>query len=430
MKVEINTKIKVFPQLYVGLKAQFHYDSVAKTRTQKVNLGFATPLENNAAFEKRKRTVDDWSRPFGDWDPIARVHIPGKKLDPITVDNSPIAGFKITDDVRRIYWGGGNVVWRVEDPRGFELEISSGNLMAIIQTVGLQPGGNIPGKCVWARDGANNVLLHEVTEEFKTAYQVGKTKSALSTKLTPESIGAKVSFSSGYVGTYLGSGSTFIWNPRGDRLTFDEMFYHFFKDEDGKRITLYRDPKPLLVEPGEPLTDEDALKLINSKRTDFTSAGSSYGAYGAKFTKVHRAKKAKSFHIRLDAVPLDRAVKELTLELQRGAWSAITSKNALLFGVKDDAMYLLRAEGTDQYNRYGWYYGTAQKDNTDRSFTFRGMRVEGRKIVDDGRNLTVKLTNVPNERSTPENLPVQERLLRQLLSNFDAVVEATPGITY
>lgn len=51
-----NKKMKVFSQLYVGLKEQ-HGEQPA--------LGFATPYENNAAFEKRKKTIDDWC---GGWE--------------------------------------------------------------------------------------------------------------------------------------------------------------------------------------------------------------------------------------------------------------------------------------------------------------------------------------------------------------------------
>ena len=41
-------------------------------------------------------------------------------------ENKPTHGFTISKEVRRLTTS--NVVWRIFDPRGFELEISSGNM--------------------------------------------------------------------------------------------------------------------------------------------------------------------------------------------------------------------------------------------------------------------------------------------------------------
>jgi hypothetical protein len=156
--------MKVFSRLYVGLQAP----------RDGVPLGFATPYEENAAGRKRQETVNNWASPF-----IAKD---GKYVreEPITkiIENDPAPGFKITDDVKRVYWGGGNVVWRVEDPRGFELEIQSNNLMAIIQSAGVNEGGLIPGQCVWGRSGGDNILLHETSDEYKDAVKAAETLKA------------------------------------------------------------------------------------------------------------------------------------------------------------------------------------------------------------------------------------------------------------
>ena len=146
----INTGIKVFSQLYVGYHSQ----------TNSAPLGFATPYEDNAAGKKRMATVDEWRE---------------KKIKPNILDNVPRGPFKITDDLKRTYWGGGNVVFRVEDPLGFELEIQSQNLMAIIQVAGINAGGDIPGNCLWGRDSGKNILLHESSEEFKNAILAAET---------------------------------------------------------------------------------------------------------------------------------------------------------------------------------------------------------------------------------------------------------------
>jgi hypothetical protein len=361
MKAEINTKIKVFPKLYVGLKRQFIYDPTLKVREETTKLGFATPLEDNAAFRKRKETVDSWATPHSDWDPVTRKNIPAKKLDPITVDNVPVEGFKITSDVRRVYWGGGNVVWRVEDPRGYELEISSENLFAIMHAVGIQPGGLIPGKCVWARDGANNVLLHETTEEFKTAYKVGETKSPKGTKLGPEHIGCLVQMSGGYSGIYLGAGACVKHNIYGSGCNFggnwvyEPTAYHFFKDTEknyaGKRqLTVYRDPKPLVIgEKVEDLTDAAALKLINNSKNSFV--GASIG-YGTKFSSVTRAKKIKSVKLRLEPVSTDYAMNALEYEAQYG-YPKLQLRE-LLIGERNGQLFALQGNAASVAHYYGY----------------------------------------------------------------------------
>jgi hypothetical protein len=157
---ERNTSIKVFSQLYLGLKG---------------TLGFATPYEENAAGRKRQETVNSWASGYGEY--VNGKHVPGVPKTSVMA-NEPRAGFKITDDIKRVYWGGGNVVWRVLDPVGFELEIQSRNLMAIIQSCGINEGGEIPGRCVWGRSGGDNILLHESSDEYKDAVKAAETLKA------------------------------------------------------------------------------------------------------------------------------------------------------------------------------------------------------------------------------------------------------------
>lgn len=411
-KVEINPKLKVFPKLYVGLKVQWDYDHETKVRTPRVHLGFATPLESNAAFEKRKRTVDNWALPYAEWDPVARKNVAKKPLDAITIDNVPLAGFKVTDDVRRVYWGGGNVVWRVEDPRGFELEISSQNLMAIIQQVGVNPGGEIPGKCVWARDGASNILLHEATQEFKSAFQVGETKSTLGNKLSPAVIGAKVLFGSGYVGTYLGAGSCvhYNWYDRDNKYPFEETYFHFFLNDDSKGVTLYRDPKPMLIEPGQLLSDEVALATINEHRDNFTRAGNTYSSYGTTYFEVNRARKLKSIELHARPFAREDALKTIKLEYNVGYGNyveRISTNRRLLLGVKNGRTYWLPMPATAYRPAYYEKRGLA---------LLHEVKIAGRSIVHVGDLLEIELPTRPTTKD--------------LVAKFDGFLEVVPVITY
>lgn len=52
-------------------------------------------------------------------------------LQPRVIKNDPMSGFKIVESVSR--YSTSNKLWRIEDPRGFELEISTGNMEAILK---------------------------------------------------------------------------------------------------------------------------------------------------------------------------------------------------------------------------------------------------------------------------------------------------------
>lgn len=82
--------------------------------------------------------------------------------------NSPLEGFKLhslTQRSRELF-GSGRHVWRVEDPRGFILEISSENLQAIIETSSLKESV-ICSPCVWAWSGQYLSLIPINSDLYK-----------------------------------------------------------------------------------------------------------------------------------------------------------------------------------------------------------------------------------------------------------------------
>jgi hypothetical protein len=113
-----------------------------------------TPHGTDKAFEKRKSTVDGWA---------------SKTKEAQTYDNTPMIGFKMGRSVRHGYgWGQGNVKWRIEDPRGFELEISSPNFAQIISFCTLEKG-EILEECIWARLGNENILVPVDSDVYRNA---------------------------------------------------------------------------------------------------------------------------------------------------------------------------------------------------------------------------------------------------------------------
>lgn len=66
---------------------------------------------------------------------------------PVILKNEPLDGFKIQKFVSR--YSTSNKLWRILDPRGFELEISTASLEEIIANSDIEKGGIIKSKCVW-----------------------------------------------------------------------------------------------------------------------------------------------------------------------------------------------------------------------------------------------------------------------------------------
>lgn len=136
--------VKFFDKYYVGFQKS-RYSNAETFRM----LGFATPNTGDYAFKKRKATVDGWAE---------------KTLTPMDLDNKPTHGFKVVDTVSR--YSTSNKMFRIEDPRGFELEIDVNNLLDIIEHHTIVQG-TIMEPLVWARYGSNNYLISSNSEEYK-----------------------------------------------------------------------------------------------------------------------------------------------------------------------------------------------------------------------------------------------------------------------
>lgn len=72
------------------------------------------------------------------------------------VENKPVAGFYIADSVSR--WSTSNKLFRVKDPRGFTVEVPTGNIAVLLHHCTVV-NGVVQQECVWGRDGNNHILL-------------------------------------------------------------------------------------------------------------------------------------------------------------------------------------------------------------------------------------------------------------------------------
>jgi hypothetical protein len=165
-----------------------HYVGMVKRQDSNLPLGFITPWGEDAASKKRMSTVDSWAR--------------SNKSQSTTIENVPMHGFKITSDIRTGGRYGGGDKWRVEDPRGFELEISSNNL-AELMSLGTIEKGEFLDQCVWARDVGVNVLVSVESEVYKDAIAMTKIATT-SASWKDVKLGYNVILQNGIKGKYLG----------------------------------------------------------------------------------------------------------------------------------------------------------------------------------------------------------------------------------
>lgn len=136
-------------------------------------LAFATPFGTDAAFRKRKETVDSWigtgvqqelvvddnGNPLFDKNGKRRyTTVITGITEPTVYDNELLEGFKFDRSVAR--WSTSNKVFRIIDPRGFQLEISAENLSDIILN-GVISEGVLGGRYIWARHGGGMYLARE-----------------------------------------------------------------------------------------------------------------------------------------------------------------------------------------------------------------------------------------------------------------------------
>jgi hypothetical protein len=251
-----------------------HYVGLLKRTGDGLPLGFMTPWGEDAAAVKRMQTVDNWARSTN-------------KLEPMVIDNLPMSGFKLTASIRTTNYGGYDH-WRVEDPRGFELEISGGNLAQLL-SVGTVDCGEFIDECVWARHGSNNVLLSTATEEYKAAVENTRV-AGLKTMWKDVKLGNRIVLQNNTRGVWLGKMycvsrgySHSADRPIGDNElepTAKPVHVIYTTDATGsksKTLYLIATPKLSYIEEHDTITAADAELQVNALLADSDCYVSSSG---------------------------------------------------------------------------------------------------------------------------------------------------------
>ena len=194
--------------------------------------------EETVAFTKRKSTGTLWAT-YRKWSRELRKHEATKEGNTLEFDNSPASGFRIVGSVSR--WSTSNKLIRVEDPRGFVVEIPTGNLTTLLKHTTVEEG-EIKEECVWGKEGNNHILLSINSDIYQKSYnQTQQNKEKVS--LTKLKIGQTVKFNvedEEYI--YLGRGKA-VWKVcKKESQTTTKNWFHrhcFTRDTNDPIIETY-----------------------------------------------------------------------------------------------------------------------------------------------------------------------------------------------
>lgn len=251
-----NKSIKIPDSLYVGLSPFY-----SGTR---VPLGYMTPYGTDKAAQNRIKNVKHG---------VTR-HTPNNSvlLGATVIENKPLVGFRITG---RMYNSSSQSFWYIEDPRGFEVEITSANITQLM-TSGIVDRGELLFSCVWARDGASNVLISTESEEYLSAFSnTMAAKGKASWK--DVKIGDTVLLRNNTKGRWMGKFYLILNHGYGvntgtvsaNEYTFSDKPYHIIYDPDYKSgtdqsaIYIISTPQLSKIVSSDPITKAESEVLVN-----------------------------------------------------------------------------------------------------------------------------------------------------------------------
>lgn len=263
-----------------------HYIGMIKRNNDQLPLGFITPWGEDSSAKKRMATVDNWAS----YNSGSGQNT--NNIKPIIFDNSPMFGFKLTSGIRTSGYGG-ETKWRIEDPRGFELEITSGNL-GMLMSLGVFDKGEYTDQCVWGRCGANNILLSINSEEYIKATE-NTVVAKQSASWNDVKLGDTVVLQNNQRGVYLGRQFALLNNGLGyntaagsnignnELVSSSKSLYVIYKSSDDnaskkQELHLISSPKlSSIIKCDAELTkfEAEALanKLVHSKSADINIPG-------------------------------------------------------------------------------------------------------------------------------------------------------------
>lgn len=217
-------------KLYVGIKGR------EPLNKETFPLGFCTPYETNKQFDSRKKTIDNWiGNPF---DYKTKTYKFKDKYEGHILDNIPTEGFTLDKVVSR--WSTSNKYYRINDPRGFQLEISTENLADILLNYSCTKGV-LEGYYVWARHNSKVYLLHSRSDLYNSIINRDTNRELkIGDKINVKNDGNLI-----YIGKYyvINFGTKTVYS-RDNGVTWGNRYGYGYYVQDKKLTFLNKDKTP------------------------------------------------------------------------------------------------------------------------------------------------------------------------------------------
>jgi len=163
------------------------------------------------------------------------------------IDNKPTSGIYVGSSVSR--WSTSNKLFKVDDPRGFTVEIPTDNLTTVLHRTTVIKGV-IQEDCVWGRDGGSHILLPVDSEPYKLSK---KNQNIIDNKIIPVNdlkVGDWVKFFGRERGLYFFGRVKITWKLRSHtkstwyNKSIKEDSSDWYEIEDDKYTNIFLWAKP------------------------------------------------------------------------------------------------------------------------------------------------------------------------------------------
>ncbi len=188
-------------------------------------------LEGGASWEY-ERDVDG--------KPIVESVTPAKEGKEGVVENTPTHGFYIGDSVSR--WSTDNKLFRVKDPRGFTVEVPTGNIATLLHHTTVV-NGVVQEECVWGREGNSHILLPVNSEPYLVTLDQMDTLENKLIPLKQLKVGDWVKFFEDEIKYYYAGKVRGTWNVQGQSRPSSYYSYGQSREKTYSQVVETKDDK-------------------------------------------------------------------------------------------------------------------------------------------------------------------------------------------
>lgn len=145
-------------------QAEFTKEGEPSASLKKMQVTGRSWARVNAQTVYKKKEGDNYTYLYDENNrPVVDYVVPAKEGVESFTDNIPTTGFYIGDSVSR--WSTDNKLFRVKDPRGFTVEVPTGNVATLLHHTTVV-NGVVQEECVWGREGNSHILLPVNSEPY------------------------------------------------------------------------------------------------------------------------------------------------------------------------------------------------------------------------------------------------------------------------